>query len=117
MLGSGEINLTEGAKFPLHIAMGLQTPQMRVKPGAQFQEIVEAKGRLTRRRPGKRVRRHDIRQIGGQRQQVALGAVIEDPVLAPVPPTGDQHILNALKRMEGMGDPEPDRSTIGMTCS
>jgi hypothetical protein len=42
--------------------------------------------------------------------------MIEDPVLAPVLPTGDQHMLDTAERVEGMNNPEPDRSSVSMTC-
>jgi hypothetical protein len=90
---------------------------MRIEPGPQFQQVVDAEGRPARRGSGERVRRHEIGQVGGQGQQVALGIAIEDPVLTPVLPTGDQRVLGTAERVEGMDDPEPDRSIVGMTCN
>jgi len=64
--GGGKINLTDEAKFPLHIVFGPQTSKMDIEHGSQLQQIVDAKGGSSRCRLSESIRRYEICQIGSQ---------------------------------------------------
>jgi hypothetical protein len=63
VLGGGKINLTDEAKFPLHIVFGPQTSKKGIEHGSQIQQIVDAKGGSPRRRLSESIRRDEICQI------------------------------------------------------
>ncbi len=111
------INLTVAAKFPLRITAAFGAIQAGIEPCPQLQEVVDPEGGATGCGQRKGVRRHQIGQIGGQRQQVAVGVVVEDPIFAPIEAAGNEDVFGASAGMERMRDPEASCAIICMSCS
>jgi hypothetical protein len=113
----GKIDLTGAAKFASRIAAALGPIQPGIEPRPQLQKVVDPEGGAAGRGQGKGVRRHEIGQRGGQRQQVAVGIVIEDPILTPVEATGDEDVFGTSAGMKRMRDPEARCAIARMSCS
>src|SRR4051794_16606250 len=77
-----------------------------VEQASQLLQIIDAKGRTAVRNELEGICRDHIRQIGQQGPQLATAVVVENPILAPVQPSGNQFVLSTPEWMERMGDPE-----------
>jgi hypothetical protein len=96
----GKIDLTGAAKFASRLAAALGTIQIGIEPRPQLQEVVDPEGGAAGRGQGKGVRRREIGQSGGQRQQAAMGIMVEDPIFTPVEAAGDEDVFGTSEGVE-----------------
>ena len=113
----GKIDLTGAAKFSLRIAAPLGTIQAGIEPRPQLQKVVDPEGGAAGRGQRKGIRRHEIGQMGGQRQQVAVGVVVEDAIFTPVEAASEEDVFGTSKGMKRMRDPEAGCAIAYMRCS
>ena len=103
----GEVLLSYAAILSLHFLACSVAPATSINKMTEFQKVVCAKWRSTRRNVAEGILQHQVRHVAEKGLERAGLVVVEDSVLTPCEFTCHEFVFGATERMEGGRYPEP----------